>query len=138
MVPWSAPSVYCGTSQSAPIPETGADQDNRDAARLYRSVLSVSNLGEFIQRTKPTGHDHIGGGKFDEHHLAGEKMAESQRHILIRIGLLLMRQAQCSSRCSVTCHAKRTLVCRFHNTPGPPPLTMEKSRHWIASAQSLQ
>ena len=64
-----------------PLPEIAADQNNR-TGRNFAGLHQRQAFKQFVQRAEAAGHHHIGVGVFDEHHLAREKVAKFQRHIL--------------------------------------------------------
>ena len=62
-------------------PESAADENHRNLAALA-GLNQYENFRQLVQRAEAAGHDDVGIGVFDEHHLAREKVAEFQRNIL--------------------------------------------------------
>ena len=60
---------------------------------LIRFVwMKGQGLEELVQRPETAGHDHIGHGILDEHHLPDEKILVVDADIRVRVRLLLERQ----------------------------------------------
>ena len=96
-----------------PLPEIAADQNNRTGRNLA-GLHQRQAFKQLVQRAEAAGHHHIRHRMFHKHHFAREKMLEFNRQILIRIGLLFMRQHDIEAD-GGTASGKRALVGRLHN-----------------------
>ncbi len=67
------------------------DQDDGNLAGLA-GLHQGQGFHQFVQGAEPSRHHHVGGGEFDEHHLAGEEMAECLADVLVGVGMLFVGQ----------------------------------------------
>src|SRR5687767_5136455 len=74
-----------------PRPERRVDQDDRHAAYLV-GLHQRENLHQLVEGAEAAGHHHERARELHEHHLAREEMPERVRHVLERVGRLLVRQ----------------------------------------------
>ena len=114
----SASARACSQSSSpshspSPSRTTGKCADSRRLDQRQR-------LEQLVQRAVAARRDHEGAGVADEHHLAGEEVAEAKPDVEIGVRRLLARELD------VAADRQRTGVARAAvgglHQPGPPPV----------------
>ena len=95
------------------VPERLVHQDDGNLAG-FAGLHQGQGFHQLVQGAEAPGHHHVGGGEPDEHHLAGEEVAEGLADVLIGIGVLFVGQLDVEADAGGLAEVG-TLVGGFHD-----------------------